>query len=640
MMDSALAAVVLNLDAQPKVKPATGGATAETGDDTIRFKDALDRQMSGRHQQAKAAGDRTKGDAFIPNAEMKGEALTADGDDVQETASEPGSKKPRMSFSEFARPLPNEDEIDDAAPPTKARIAVRTPRDMRYEKQGAPAREASAQDTTDTPGPIDDAVKEYTAAEDHPLRPLERRKGPIDRLDTDAAWQSEAVRDALSMLRQPSGDAAASAIAVESTDPKQMAVGRDAESRLDDRIEATLPTHPKHRIQATHRDPIREPTDGTQGADVIPGADARQAADPMQVAVRGEIVLPVNNRRSTMQTAGTSSGGEAMEVAGSSGLVPPMNDRHGATQFARAIPGAGVRRVGQKGEAPESENDERGVTMRIGRTQVAGAELRIGATQGDDATQMADRGEPIPSSNDARGPLLYRLSRADGKGGSLRISAPDAVAPGHKSAPDININAVTVVDQRRYLAPAQDNALAVVNTIAGNKDWVAATQPQSAIASAASMVGNGKVLNTLKIQMHPIELGLVTATMRLAGEELTVELKVDNGVAYRKLKDDQSRIIEALKAQGFSVDQVSVVLAPERPDTGNSPSANMQNGQGSGLPQQNQSRQGAPGQAPGRGNGGYQQEAAPNGNSSASDGRGEMGPAYGHGPAGTGHLYI
>lgn len=39
------------------------------------------------------------------------------------------------------------------------------------------------------------------------------------------------------------------------------------------------------------------------------------------------------------------------------------------------------------------------------------------------------------------------------------------------------------------------------------------------------------MVNTLKIQMNPIDLGLVTATMRLAGDALNVDLKVETGAA-------------------------------------------------------------------------------------------------------------
>lgn len=239
-----------------------------------------------------------------------------------------------------------------------------------------------------------------------------------------------------------------------------------------------------------------------------------------------------------------------------------------------------------------------------------------------------------------QGGTVYRLSRADGKGGALDIPGSDQPMPEEASAKETTINPVSVVDQRRFLAPAQDNALAVVSTIGGNPEWSSAMQPESSLANAASVAGNGKVVNTLKIQMHPIDLGLVTATMRLAGEELTVELKVENGTAYRQLKEDQSRIIDALRAQGFSVDQVTVVMAPERSDSGNGQSNTAQNGQGGNLAQQNQARGGAQGQAPGRGNGGYQQENERNGNSQADEGRSDVGAVGSRGVAGTGNLYL
>ena len=60
--------------------------------------------------------------------------------------------------------------------------------------------------------------------------------------------------------------------------------------------------------------------------------------------------------------------------------------------------------------------------------------------------------------------------------------------------------------------------------------------------------------------MHPIDLGMVTATLRLKDDELHVEIKVETGDAFRQLSDDQSAMVKALRAQGFAVDQVNIVL--------------------------------------------------------------------------------
>src|SRR3546814_13168401 len=59
------------------------------------------------------------------------------------------------------------------------------------------------------------------------------------------------------------------------------------------------------------------------------------------------------------------------------------------------------------------------------------------------------------------------------------------------------------------------------------------------------------------LQMNPHALGSVTATLRLVGEALHVHLTVETRAAFRQLSDDSSGMLDALRAQGFSVDQVS-----------------------------------------------------------------------------------
>lgn len=180
------------------------------------------------------------------------------------------------------------------------------------------------------------------------------------------------------------------------------------------------------------------------------------------------------------------------------------------------------------------------------------------AVHSDDAADDAE----MPETNTDR---LFRFARADGKGRDLDVSISgngerrafrDANAAGAKA------EAVTVVDARRYIGLAQaGNAAAVTAAITQDPQWAASLSATGGL-SHMDEAATGKVVNTLKIQMHPIELGLVTATLHLQGEELVVSLQVETGDAYRKLSDDQDSIVRALRGHGFAVDQVSVQLAP------------------------------------------------------------------------------
>jgi chemotaxis protein MotD len=83
--------------------------------------------------------------------------------------------------------------------------------------------------------------------------------------------------------------------------------------------------------------------------------------------------------------------------------------------------------------------------------------------------------------------------------------------------------------------------------------------------------------------------------MRLSGDTLNVDLKVETGAAYRQLKEDHGKILEALRSQGYAVDNVTISMAPvDRSDAGNQ--ANSQ-GQTSQQQQQSLAQQGQGGEA-------------------------------------------
>ena len=241
-----------------------------------------------------------------------------------------------------------------------------------------------------------------------------------------------------------------------------------------------------------------------------------------------------------------------------------------------------------------------------GRTQVGGkgaarAEARAEAAAKADATlaaSAADTGD-VPQSDADQ---LFRLIRADGKGRDLDMSLSDkgdratfrdANPTGPKG------ETVAVIDARRYIGLAQTgNAAAVTSAIRQDPQWAASLSATGGL-NHSEAAATGKVVNTLKIQMNPIELGLITATLRLHGDELVVSLQVETGEAYRQLTDDQDAIVRALRGQGFAVDQVSVQLAPT------DRSANAQQGDSQSQQQQfsnqPQAREGGNGRQGGNG---------------------------------------
>ncbi|MBX4898411.1 flagellar hook-length control protein FliK [Rhizobium bangladeshense] len=185
---------------------------------------------------------------------------------------------------------------------------------------------------------------------------------------------------------------------------------------------------------------------------------------------------------------------------------------------------------------------------------------------------------------------MFRISRADGRGVSMDVHlGAEQVGPKDGSK-KTDVENISVLESRRYIGLAQNtNSAAVTAALAGDSEWARAMEPSSALSNAAEWTSTGKVVNTLKIQMNPIDLGLVTATMRLAGDALNVDLKVETGAAYRQLKEDHGKILEALRSQGYAVDNVTISMAPvERADAGNQPGSQGQASQQQSLAQQGQ----------------------------------------------------
>ncbi|MEP4342990.1 MAG: flagellar hook-length control protein FliK, partial [Lentilitoribacter sp.] len=136
---------------------------------------------------------------------------------------------------------------------------------------------------------------------------------------------------------------------------------------------------------------------------------------------------------------------------------------------------------------------------------------------------------------------------------------------------------VEVLEAKTFIAPtnASTNANNISQAILKSQQISSAAAAQS--SEPLNQTAQPKALNTLKIQLNPAELGVVTATMKLNGDNLQVQLRVENIDAYRMLSEDSSSIVKALKGQGFGIDQINLTLASS--DRGSNQQGNPQNGQ-------------------------------------------------------------
>lgn len=177
--------------------------------------------------------------------------------------------------------------------------------------------------------------------------------------------------------------------------------------------------------------------------------------------------------------------------------------------------------------------------------------------------------------------------------GNLAAAPTDDATKVSDAGETIKPETVTVLDARRFVGSGETmsaNTQAVLSGVTGDNDWAAAMKAASSAANATPEPRTATPVNTLKIQMTPESIGNVTATLRLHGDQLTVHLQVESGEAFKQLSQDKEGLIQSLKSQGFSVDQVSVQLAPApttdrtvaQTSTGQQAGGQMQDGSSAG----------------------------------------------------------
>jgi chemotaxis protein MotD len=232
-------------------------------------------------------------------------------------------------------------------------------------------------------------------------------------------------------------------------------------------------------------------------------------------------------------------------------------------------------------------------------------------------------------------------SDADGKA-DVSTDATTQVTP----------DTVNILDSRRFLGLAQTgNTGMLVAAMTGDKDWAGAMSASASINLLDDgLAPTSNVVHTLKLQLNPDNLGTVTASMRLVGDELSIHLTVHNSAAYRELTSGSSSLVDGLRSQGFSVDNITVSIASS--SDGTSSNSNNNSGAQSGSGQQSSTQTGQQGQqqqnqqawqrGAGDGTGGQQQGRWSNSNgSSQTEGRNEgVGEAVAGSSTASGSVYL
>lgn len=167
-----------------------------------------------------------------------------------------------------------------------------------------------------------------------------------------------------------------------------------------------------------------------------------------------------------------------------------------------------------------------------------------------------------PSSAPVSAPAVQIDQGSEQPGTGARDERRSAPEPRRGEAQSVAVK-VQVVSQQAAPAPAivpTTNAAAIVAAI----DAQQGLRPTAGLSFATQAL---PAMRSLKLQLHPAELGMVTANLKAAGDRLSVELHVENSEAYHRLSADSDAIVKSLQTLGYDIDRVSI-LQPQLASTG------------------------------------------------------------------------
>jgi len=351
----------------------------------------------------------------------------------------------------------------------------------------------------------------------------------------------------------------------------EMVHGNDKPDRAQDR-HTTAPVAPAAHLskRASANAGKQEPDQDAQGRAASPKAatgkstkgnaqaehgKAATAADPSAQADNSAPLqdrLPLLMALSDMKHFATSSSANGKESTEGEQAADATN-----------LPGSLELRLRQgKGAAVGNSTEPSARSTRSAAAQESGPDFGQKPVKA-----AADLELPVRSASDGLSAQADQ-AQADGvppqgwRSASAKVSQQSqSVTQQTQGKPSSSAARTEVVSQQSFPAPAQNpmsqTASALVDAIASDKG----VQQSFSSTPAGSQTNNSVAVPThvLKIELHPAELGAVTASLRLSGEQLSIEMKPETHEAYRRLTTDSDAIIKSMRSLGFDVDKVTIL---------------------------------------------------------------------------------
>lgn len=330
--------------------------------------------------------------------------------------------------------------------------------------------------------------------------------------------------------------------------------------------------------------PVIEVPETDQPAAVVDGADLDTATD-LQAAI------PANTKgQGTVRSTTTDPKTAQTDADASDAADPDAADD--ALAMLQALPEVSVAQNAAQADGVVDQQPMQTPSAEIGVDTVA-------SQAGNAVQSLKDSTSGLSGSSAATDTAKAGQSSTSAVADAVS-SVRDTLDQDGEIPADTETATVQVTENRRYLGIApSSNAVSVATAFGQDPDWSAAMNPSAKLSNEALYASTGKVVNTLKIELNPNDLGHVTATMRMVGEELNIHLTVESSKAYRQIVHDSSSMLDNLKAQGYSVDQITVSIASgsssTSSDKGSDAFANSRQSSDMGQAQQQQQQNGRQG---------------------------------------------
>lgn len=144
---------------------------------------------------------------------------------------------------------------------------------------------------------------------------------------------------------------------------------------------------------------------------------------------------------------------------------------------------------------------------------------------------------------------------------ATEVAEPSFPQPRTQQGRDEPTPRISVVAMQSFAAPAN---IGLDLTVSGVVDALAGDEGLKHAAAAASSHGTSLhriagPAHSLRIELHPAELGMISARLLLAGDQLSVEIRPDTQEGWQRLSSDSETIARAMRDLGFEISRVTVL---------------------------------------------------------------------------------